>query len=1105
MNLSLGFSLLDAWGFSAARYLLSVLWQSSLLLLVVLMLSRLLRHRRARAKHLLWVAALAVAPFLPLLTSGFERIGAPQAPVAVLPAYTPVVTVSAPMPAYPSPALMPPAPVETVAPVVDAPPVRAADCPWALGFLGYLLGVAVFLTWFAMGRMRIRRWVHSAWPCTGARVPCAFREANTRLALRRAPPVLESPGVPVPVSTGILHPRILLPVGLCEALSDDELFAVALHETAHVARRDPLVLTLVALVRALLFFHPLVWLAARRISILAEHCADDAVLDATGAPLPYAKMLARLSEELPRRSLSTEMATGLLFTKSAFLARVEAVLGDRSRIRRLSRFALAATVCGMCASLAIPLALPLASEGMPNPEMLLQSMRENDTRFENLVLDYARTTEDEIGADFFWAGQRFGEEERMPDDYYIPRHISNVYHCTLLVRGDNIVQTSRHDKERSQKDKYVGFGAYHRGADLEGTVYDLSDMMLPEGDPGKSSPNYEKQLRITPRMGSLNQLYDVRMGTEFAFGIGFGKRIKEIDSITPTESGLRIEGSIQIWTEDVSRFVAELDSRYLVRAATVEGTVGVMRWQLTSTSEGNVERSELRMARSGTYCRLLQNTGKAVPTWRVEFERIETNLSDARFSELTAFPIEPMMQVNDDVHKIEGTGVRQPDGSVKVGTYQEARAASQSVTPATRVLRFPKDRVLGLLLDLDKRNPKTTSDWWWMNLAGTYERFALAEGDVEVPAGTRLGLEINPAEWSDLSPLAALPPGVIEAVGLHAKGYTYDGLGLRGWRAKSAPDDETLARICTLAGLRELHLDGGEFTNEGLAALENLRALERLSLIMSGLNREGLDHVGRLSSLTGLRIWTDQATSVDDLAPLTQLYALEELSLGWKGLVERWVEAFAHLPQLRHLRISGGNRGPEGLESLADMHALRELEVYDFTGEGLASLPAMPDLVSLDIQRTGERYAPEHMEGIARQAGLRSLRITAHLDSNECVARLTPLRQLRHFHHGLPFSGGMGPPVLSDETLSALAEMPTLESISLYEGRYTTEGLAELVRLPNLSALEIPNSRGTTDAILAPISRMKSLRSLYLRGDDLTEEGLAELKRALPECEIRLL
>ncbi|GAG18839.1 unnamed protein product, partial [marine sediment metagenome] len=57
----------DQFGFAAVRYLLSVLWQSSLLLAATYCISWLLRRRRAAVRHALWAFVLLFAPFLPLL------------------------------------------------------------------------------------------------------------------------------------------------------------------------------------------------------------------------------------------------------------------------------------------------------------------------------------------------------------------------------------------------------------------------------------------------------------------------------------------------------------------------------------------------------------------------------------------------------------------------------------------------------------------------------------------------------------------------------------------------------------------------------------------------------------------------------------------------------------------------------------------------------------------------------------------------------------------------------------------------------------------------------------------------------------------------------
>jgi len=350
---------LDEAGFAAARLLLAALWQSSILFAAIAALARLLRKRRARARHALWVAALCVAPLLPVLAALASGVGAPQAPLGVLPSYEAPALVA---PTFPAPAPELPlldVPLVEVAPV-ETPPFSPFDYPWALLAIAYAAGLAAFLTWMTIGRIRIRRWIRAARPAADPRLLAAFADARQSLSLRRNTRVLESPHVAAPLTAGALRAVVLLPKGLGRTLSDADLAAVALHETAHVARRDSLVLEIVALVRAVLFFHPLVWLAARQVSLLAETACDDAVLEATGEPVPYARMLARLAENLPRRALSTEVAAGIVLSKSAFLHRIESILSDRRyRIKRLSRWALAATVLGVAMSFLLATSVPL--------------------------------------------------------------------------------------------------------------------------------------------------------------------------------------------------------------------------------------------------------------------------------------------------------------------------------------------------------------------------------------------------------------------------------------------------------------------------------------------------------------------------------------------------------------------------------------------------------------------------------------------------------------------------------------------------------------------------------------------------------------------------
>ncbi len=372
-------AVLDRAGFAAMRLLLSVVWQSSLLFGATALLAWALRRRSAGVRHVLWAAALLAAPLLPALGWLGSRAGAPRAEVAVMPGYE--------APALPRPTEPPPAPVvrpapRAAAPVEPAPTAPAAEpppaptaepaapppasrvsYPWAVGLVVYVAGAIAFVSLVGLGRLRLHRCLRRGRRVRDARVVGAFAAACRAVGLRRTVVLVVSGRVAAPIALGFLRPRVLLPAGFASGLSDGELRAMAAHEVAHVRRGDALVLEAVSVLRALLFFHPLVWLASRQVAALAEQAADDAALAAIGEPTRYARMLARLAVALPERALGTELAAGFLLSKSAFLRRVEAILSDRrDQIRQLTRWALAAVLVAALGSLVLVAALPLAEK-----------------------------------------------------------------------------------------------------------------------------------------------------------------------------------------------------------------------------------------------------------------------------------------------------------------------------------------------------------------------------------------------------------------------------------------------------------------------------------------------------------------------------------------------------------------------------------------------------------------------------------------------------------------------------------------------------------------------------------------------------------------------
>lgn len=139
-----------------------------------------------------------------------------------------------------------------------------------------------------------------------------------RLALRlRAERKLQSAG---PAVDGLLHPRISLPIGIGELLSESELNAVLIHEQAHARRRDNLIRLAHELAQCALWFHPLIWMTGRRLALYRELSCDESVMErARGRDLVSA--LAKLAEPVADKFVLQASATSHL---SHRLARLEA-------------------------------------------------------------------------------------------------------------------------------------------------------------------------------------------------------------------------------------------------------------------------------------------------------------------------------------------------------------------------------------------------------------------------------------------------------------------------------------------------------------------------------------------------------------------------------------------------------------------------------------------------------------------------------------------------------------------------------------------------------------------------------------------------------------
>ena len=152
-----------------------------------------------------------------------------------------------------------------------------------------------------------------------------------RLLGLKTPPRLCVAAVPVPMTWGWRRPVIALPAASTD-WPEDRLRSVLLHEMAHIKRRDWPAHRLADFACALYWFHPLVWLTARRLRSETELACDDLVL-AAGIPAPdYARHLLEIASALPRVPGRSNAAIAMAQT-SKIESRLTMIL-DKTRPRR---------------------------------------------------------------------------------------------------------------------------------------------------------------------------------------------------------------------------------------------------------------------------------------------------------------------------------------------------------------------------------------------------------------------------------------------------------------------------------------------------------------------------------------------------------------------------------------------------------------------------------------------------------------------------------------------------------------------------------------------------------------------------------------------------
>src|SRR5256884_506322 len=166
----------------------------------------------------------------------------------------------------------------------------------------------------------------------------------------------------MPLTWGMLRPRILLPAGAME-WSAERREVVLFHELAHIARRDWFLQICAELACGLYWFHPLAWFAAASLRRESERACDDSVLNGGVGASCYANQLLELARTLKNAHRGWSAALAIA-RPSNLERRFIAMLNPNLNRCGISRRAgLLAEVAALC------LLLPLAALRLPGQNL----------------------------------------------------------------------------------------------------------------------------------------------------------------------------------------------------------------------------------------------------------------------------------------------------------------------------------------------------------------------------------------------------------------------------------------------------------------------------------------------------------------------------------------------------------------------------------------------------------------------------------------------------------------------------------------------------------------------------------------------------------------
>lgn len=420
--------------------------------------------------------------------------------------------------------------------------------------------------------------------------------------------------------------------------------------------------------------------------------------------------------------------------------------------------------------------------------------------------------------------------------------------------------------------------------------------------------------------------------------------------------------------------------------------------------------------------------------------------------------------------------------------------------PVDRVLKDGDEVKLGGVTLVARHTPGHTrgcTTWTWKETADGKELAVVVIGSPNVNPGFRLvGNTDYPTIADDYATtfkvLKSLPCDVF--LGAHGNYYDMHAkherlekkaaenpfIDPKGYKAYVALKEATYEK--KLADQKAAPIDDG-------AAAEQLRKAGAEVTLTKGV-------------VTGVAIKDLKDFKEADFEALGRLVHLKTLSTSGEALNDKTLSYLTGLVALEDLQTNAAQFTDDGLWQLTLLSNLKQVKFFhtslkrkDFTGRGFAQFASMKNLRRLTV--AGCPFNDEGMAAVGKLTQLENFR-TWHTyqteAGNEHLKSLTNLKSLHLGQRLRRYGGESNAHSLTDKTLDTVAQLKSLEMLTLGEQKFSAAALTKLKALPNLKKLELSQ----VDVPAETIDRARTaLANVQIDWKPVSAEDRAKLDRLL--------